>query len=336
MNKKKKQYYFELIDVIVFIVRWRKQLIILSSAAAILSIIISSPLVIKPKFKSTAVFYPSTNNSISNALLADSRVTQKDPLEFGEQVAAQQYVQILESDVLKSRVIRQFNLAEHYKIPADDKEINFKVGKLYAKNISTKKTPYASIEVNVLDEDPQMAANIANGVVSILDSVKTEVQKRVALQALAIIENEYKRKEEEVNTIKTRMRELGEKGVYFYEEQSKAITEVMGKVGPNDFVIKQQKALSMYGAESKFLYGTLELQVEQLNELKKKFDQAKIDVDARLSNVFILQTASAAERKTYPIRWMIVVGSIIGTFVMSCIVLLFIEKFREQKDALIA
>ena len=107
-------------------------------------------------------------------------------------------------------------------------------------------------------------------------------------------------------------------------------------MGQNEYVTKQQKALALYGAESQYLYGTLELQVEQLNELKKKLDQAKIDVDARLSNVFILQTAAPAERKTYPIRWMILVGSVIGTFVVSCIVLLFIEKFKNEKENFIA
>jgi uncharacterized protein involved in exopolysaccharide biosynthesis len=54
-----------------------------------------------------------------------------------------------------------------------------------------------------------------------------------------------------------------------------------------------------------------------------------------LSNVFILQTASAAERKAYPIRWMIVLGAVIGTFVMSCIVLIFIEKVKKKKIAFV-
>jgi uncharacterized protein involved in exopolysaccharide biosynthesis len=310
-------------------------LLLLCGSSAILAILLSSPLIIKPKYKSTAVFYPSTNNSISNALLSDSRTSKKDPLEFGEQVAAQQYVQILESDALKNRVIKHFNLVSHYQIDPNDKEINYKVGKEYAKNISAKKTPYASIEVNVLDVDPQLAAAIANGIVSILDSVKTEVQKTVALQALTIIETEYNRKVDEINNIKLRMKEIGEKGVYSFEEQSKAITELIGKTGINEYVTKQQKALSEYGAENMYLAGNLELQVEQLNELKKKFDQAKIDVDAHLSNVFILQNASPAERKTYPIRWMIVLGAVIGTFVMSCIVLIFIEKFKHKKIAFI-
>lgn len=332
MNKRKKQYYFELVDVMAFMVKWRKHLIIVSVSAAVLSIIFSGPWIIKPKFKSTAVFYPSTNNSISSALLTDSRVRSKDPLEFGEQVAAQQYVQLLESDYLKSKVIQNFNLAEHYKIKPDDKERNFKLGKMYAKNISVKKTPYASIEVDVLDEDPKVAADVANGIIAILDSVKTEVQKRVATQALQIIENEYKRKEQEINQIKTSIQSLGAKGVYDFAEQSKAITELAGKNGSLEFIRKQQNALSEYGAEAQSLQNTLILQVEQLNELKKKLDQAKIDVTETLSNVFIIQTATPAERKTYPIRSVIVLVSTLGAFVFACIVLLFIEKLRNSKN----
>jgi uncharacterized protein involved in exopolysaccharide biosynthesis len=336
MNKKKKQYYFELIDVFHFIIKWRKKLIIICSVSALLSIIISSPWIIKPKYKSTAVFYPSMNNSISSALLTDSRVKQKDPLEFGEQVAAQQYVQILESDYLKGKVIQRYNLLENYKIDPTDPEKNYKLGKKYDKNISVKKTPYASIEISVLDENPEVAAELANGIVMILDSVKTEVQRKLALQALYIIETEYKRKEEEINTIKTRMQELGAKGVYNVEEQAKAITEIIGKVGINENIRKQQNNLATFGAESQSLTSTLELQVEQMNELKKKLDQAKIDVEGNLSNVFILQNASPAERKSYPLRSLIVIGSILGSFILACIVLLFVEKFSQQKHHLIS
>jgi uncharacterized protein involved in exopolysaccharide biosynthesis len=104
----------------------------------------------------------------------------------------------------------------------------------------------------------------------------------------------------------------------------------------NENIRKQQNNLAQYGAESQSLYNTLELQVEQMNELKKKLDQAKIDVEGNLSNVFILQNASPAERKTYPIRSLIVLGSILGAFLLSCIVLLFVEKFQHQKDNFIS
>ncbi len=329
MNKKKKQYYFELVDVLSFMLKWKKHLTIITVSAAVLAIIFSGTWFIKPKYLSTAIFYPSTNNSISSALLTDSRIRSKDHLEFGQLDAAQQYVQLLESDYLKQKVIVAFNLDSHYRINPNDKERNFKLGRMYAKNISVKKTPYASIEINVLDEDPVKAADIANGVVSILDTVKNEVHKQVARQALGIIEKEYQRKQEEINEIKSRIREIGLKGVYDVAEQSKALTELAGKNGSLEYIKKQQNALAEFGAEANSLSNTLTLQVEQLNELKKKYDQAKIDVEEKLSSVFIIQTASPAERKTYPVRSVIVMVSALGAFVLGCVVLLLVEKFKN-------
>lgn len=329
MSQEKRTYYFELVDVVKFLIKYKKPLSVISIGAGIAAIIFSSPWFMKPLYQSTAIFYPSTNNSISTALLSDSRTRSKDPLEFGEQATAQQFIQMLESDNLKSRVIKNFNLQEHYKIKSDDSEKNFKLGNLYRKHISVRKTPYASIEINVMDEVPEKAAEIANGIVQILDSVKTDIQKRVALQALAIIEQQYKNKEAEVNSIKQTMRDLGAKGVYSFEEQSKAITELAGKGGNQAYITKQQNSLAQYGSEALSSQETLVLELDKLSELRKKLEQANVDVSANLSNVFILQQATVAEKKAYPIRWIIVAVSMFGSFVLGCVVLLFTEKIRQ-------
>jgi capsule polysaccharide export protein KpsE/RkpR len=236
---------------------------------------------------------------------------------------------MLESDNLKTRVIKNFNLQEHYKIKPDDSEKNFKLGNLYRKHISVRKTPYASIEINVLDEVPEKAAEIANGIVQILDSVKTDIQKRVALQALAIIEQQYKNKEAEVNSIKQTMRDLGAKGVYSFEDQSKALVELAGKGGNQAYIAKQQSSLAQYGSEALSSQETLVLELDKLSELRKKLEQAKVDVSANLSNVFILQQATVAEKKAYPIRWIMVAVAMFGSFVLGCVVLLFTEKIRQ-------
>jgi len=334
MTGNKRDYSFELIDVINFLLRWRKPLLYISAASAVISVIVSSPWIIRPMFKSTAIFYPSTNNSISSALFTDFRVKTKDPLEFGEQIAAQQYVQLLESDLLKSRVIKSFNLEQHYGIDSDDKVKNYKLGKIYNRNISIKKTPFASIEVNVLDEDPALAANIANGIVSILDSVKSEVQRRVATQALQIIEKEFRNKQNEVAGIQQRMKEIMENGVFDVEEQSKSVIEVGAKGGSPEFLKNQKEALAKYGAEANSLKGKMLLELEQLSELSKKYDQALVDVNAELSNVFIIQQASQAEKKSYPVRWLIIVVSVLSSFILGCVVLLFIDKYNQQKEKL--
>ncbi len=327
MKKYRKMYYFEMIDVVQFLIKWKRALIIISFTSAVASIICSGPWLIKPKFKSTAVFYPSTNNSVSSALLSDSKTSNKDPLQFGEQSAAQQFVQILESDYLKGRVIKHFNLLDNYQISIDDSEKNTKLIKKYNSNIAIKKTPFASIEINVLDENPETAANIANGIVSILDSVKREVQKRIADQALIIVEKQYRNKENEVTEIKMRMKEIGLKGVFSYEEQTKAIAEIASRGGNSENIKQQQANLAEYGSEALSLHETLVLELEKLSELRKKLEESRVDVESNLSNVFIISSATPAEKKSYPVRWLITVVSIFGSFIAGCVVLLFVDKF---------
>ncbi len=330
MSKKKKSYYFELVDVVKFIARWKRPLIYVSSVAAILAIIFSSPFIIKPRFLSKAVFYPTSNNSISSAILGDSRTKGKDPLEFGEQVSAQQFVQILESENLKARVINRYKLFSRYNIDKDDKEKNYKIGKMYDEYISIRKTPYASIEVSVLDIEPTYAAEIANGIIEMADSVKIEVQRKIATQALTIIQQQYNNKVIYIADIEKRMREIGAKGVYSFEDQSAAITTLAARGGDAGFIKKQQDALAMYGAEAHGLKSQLEYEGESLTELSKKLERAKVDVDAVLSNVFIISHATPADKKAYPVRWLIVLVSTMGAFVLACVVLLVIEKYQKQ------
>jgi len=51
--------FFNSIELINLLARWKKQLMIVGLASLVLSAVFSSPFFIKPKFKSTAIVYPS-------------------------------------------------------------------------------------------------------------------------------------------------------------------------------------------------------------------------------------------------------------------------------------
>ncbi|MEK0439120.1 MAG: hypothetical protein RLZZ504_36, partial [Bacteroidota bacterium] len=68
-----------LADVINFFWRWRKVLMVACGIAALTAIVVTMPFITKPKYQATHIFYPTKNNSISDALLTDARQRQKDP-----------------------------------------------------------------------------------------------------------------------------------------------------------------------------------------------------------------------------------------------------------------
>ena len=143
-------------DVVNFFWRWRKVIFVVCLIAGLLSVLITSPLITKPKYKATHVFYPTTNNSISNALLTELNQRQKDPLEFGEEEEAEKALQVLQSGELLSRLVRNFNLLKHYGIdPKTETHPQTALEYKIEENIHFSRTRYLSIKIEVLDEDPQ-------------------------------------------------------------------------------------------------------------------------------------------------------------------------------------
>ena len=328
--KQSKEFELNFTEIASIIWQKRKPLIIVGSISILLSSIFSGPFFIKPKFKSEVVFYPTTINSIGNAMFTDLTQRQADPLAFGEEEEAENALQLLNSSALQGRIVRNFDLMNHYGI--DGQSPLTDLAKEMAKNIQFKRTRHLAVSITVLDEDPIKSAEIANGIAILYDSVKTEIQKQVSLEALQIVKDEFKNKEAEVWDLRTRLKDLGQKGITNYEEQSRAISEELYKaVSPSKIssLKKQQEELAKYAGEFTYLNETLILELESLSKLRKRFEKAKVDVEKTLPQKFVLTSASPAEKKSYPIRWLIVlVVTVIVTF--SSIVVLLIRNNKEN------
>ena len=172
-----KNYSFDSLSVVEFLYKWRKPLLIVTILAGIVSIIFTGPTFIKPRFKSTVVFYPATTNSISKALLNENAYDRSDPLAFGEEEEAEQLIQILYSDDIQSFIIEKYDLMNHYDIKPNAKFKNTQLARKFSDNIRFRRTEYSSVEIEVLDTDPEIAAGIANDIAALLDETKNKIQR---------------------------------------------------------------------------------------------------------------------------------------------------------------
>lgn len=322
-------------DVMALFTRWKRQLIIVGISAIVLSAALSY--LITPKYKASVIFYPTTNNSISNALLTDLNQRQKDPLEFGEEEEAEKALQILQSSRLTERLVKNFDLMKHYKIDENSSLKNTKLQNKIESNISYSRTRYLSIKIDVLDEDPKKAADIANGIANLFDTIKNEIQQEVAVPALAIMKRALDGKEAEVNEIKAKMLKIGQDGVTNYEEQARAVAEEIykarsaGKMDKVNALMEEQKNLVQFGGEFTSLYVTLELELEKLADLKQKYEKAEIDVKERLNNKFTVSAAGIAEQRAYPVRKLIVLIALISALAAASIFFAIYEKIKGVK-----
>ncbi len=324
---------FDSINLLVFLLKWKKQLIIVCGAAALISSTVS--LIIEEKFESTYVFFPAFSSSISKGVMTEDAGAKNDIVQFGEEEQAEQMLQILNSEMIRDRIVAKYQLMTHYEIGADESFPQTKLIKTWEDNVSYKRTEFQSIEIRVLDKDKNMAADIANDIASLLDSAKNAMIHGRAKQALIVIKEEYEKMEARMRASDDTLRILGEKGIANAEKQTEMLSQEYYKVVAqgNKSASKQLKqmldTLGKYGPLQERLIDQREFELERLLLLRAKYEELKVDATQNVTHKFTVNKAWASEKKAYPIRWLIVVVSVIATFVFSVLIIIGLENYQR-------
>lgn len=364
-QKARETAYLESTSIFVTLVKWRKPLLITVLAAAVVSCIFSSSYFITPKYKSTVIFFPTASTSISRAILDHNVSDKQDLLAFGEEEQAEQMLQILNSDEIRDIIIKKYDLMKHYHIDPNSEFPQTQLVGEFEDNISFRQTEYLSIRIDVLDTDPKVAAGIANDIASLVDSMKTKIQRERATEALRIVETEYNTKLAQIKTMEDSLTWLRSMGIMDYKNQSIIWTEEYAKSSSaftNETAslsvleqyrenrdtsiintkarikgaearmkMMQQKldALAKFGGANVALTEQMDIEREDLNELKLQYDKLRVDVQQNLPHKFVVNKAVEAEKKSYPIRWLIVAVSVFCAFIIALITILIIERSKE-------
>ena len=315
---------------------YKKQLALIGIVAIILSAIFSGPYFITPLYKSTVILYPTASNSISKVLLSDNFNNTKDILEFGEIEQTEQMLQVLNSNKIRDRIVSKYNLLNHYEIKPDSKYKMTRLYEEYESNFEFRRTEYMAVKISVYDKDPQLASFMANDVAELVDSTINHMQKKIAIKAFKIVEVEYNKLKNEIKAKEDSLTVLREFGVHDYESQSEMFNRQLAieMAKGNDISIsrleKKLETLATYGGPYVSIRDALEHDKKQLSQLKAKYEEAKVDANESLPHTFVINTAYKAEKKTYPIRWLIVVITTFAALFFAILLFSVIDMFSGQ------
>lgn len=334
-NNEKVNNDFNSQNILFFIYQWRKQLMIVGIAAAIVSSI--AAMLIRNKYESAVVIFPATTNSISKSLLNDNYV-KEDVLQFGEEEQAEQMLQILNSESIRGRIMQKYDLMNHYEIEPDSKYRRTQLSDEYESNVSFKRTKFMSVEIKVLDWDADTAALIANDIAALYDSTKLSIQRSRSGAALKIVEQEYFARIQEIEDVTDSIKKINELGLLDYKSQSenttKQYTNAIAK-GNTQAARKLEGKLNIIakcGSRYEGFRNKSKLMHKQLIIIKTKYEQAKVDAEQALPQKFIVSNAYPAEKKSYPVRWIIVAVSTLSTLLFAIIFILLLENLKQFKS----
>ena len=133
---------FKTEDILKGLLPHWKKLTIVALVAIVVGIFISSPMVIKPLYKSYSVVYP-VNLSPSS-----------------EESSTEQLLQWFNSEEVKKAVCDKFDLYKHYDVDTLDPRHQTWFNLKFKERVSINATLYESVEISVKDQDPYMAKKI--------------------------------------------------------------------------------------------------------------------------------------------------------------------------------
>ncbi|WP_162303672.1 hypothetical protein [Hymenobacter sediminis] len=316
-------------------------------------------------YKSTAVFFP-TNPQTTDP---DRVATEGSKLDLnGRTEDLDRIITIGQSQPVADLIIKRFHLYERYEVgqPGDEKADN-EVLREFSSNLDIVHNERDAIELTFQDKDKQFAARIANTLVQVIDSINQRLTLENRRNVLGLYQQNYQFLDDEFE--KTRQQLLGARrrygiyGIYGMEQQSRYLAreilkvqselgQALGSGADARRVAGLRRALrnlthnsgedNVMNLES-FTQGidSVNLLTLRMTDLQERliiargdYETADLAIRGKLSSLYIVQKAYPATKKSKPVRWLIVVGSVFLTLVLSLVVVTLLELWRRNSRTL--
>lgn len=309
--------YFSSGNLIRLISRWKFHLVVIIVIAAAASAFFSGEMFIRPKFRSTAVLYPTNLNP------------------YGDESPTEQMLQLLQSNDIRNHIFEKFGMARHYGIDTNYRGYYSMLVGDFNENVSVRKTEYESVKIDVLDTDADTACAIVKEYIAALDMKARELQREKFKEVADLYAKLLLEKKAEIDTMEARLKELRVTyGILHYEAQAKELTKKYlnskggDKAGAND-VVTMIRNLEEKGGEFVALESNLKKERIAYNNIKGQYEENLKHFNKELTYSSLVVRPVPADKKSYPVRWIIVSAYTAATFFLALIVIAFIDRKKQ-------
>lgn len=211
-----------LLGVIGTMYRWRKAIRNVCILALIGSVAFA--LWLPNYYKSTTIFYPASPEVSKPELIFGS--SSKMIEYFGTDKDLDRLMEISYSNEVIDYLVSRFGLYKHYDIDSSGHEGLFWVRETFRGHYAVQKNKNDAVELSIEDQDPEMAARMANAARDKINEIAQRLVKNTQGTLLKSFEENIKQKQLDLNMLADSLRFLQAKyGIYSISEQGDRLTD---------------------------------------------------------------------------------------------------------------
>lgn len=288
-----------------------KLLAIIAIISAVAGTIFSGPTFIRPKFKSTLVVFPINIFPVS----IESETEQSQ--------------QIFLASAIRDSVIEKFNLWEHWGIAKDGDKAAYWMDLEYQTNISIARSQYESVVVKVMDFSPDTAKLIADEILVQYNNIAQGYYITKGQEYLNAANKTLEKRTAYIDSLQNRLQVLAtEYGVLEYEMQTKELTKSYYELLRNGASKEKMNEINLtldnlkkYGGESLKISVLLQEYMLYYAESVDQRDLYYLETQSNFRFYNLIEAPKAAVKKSFPVRWVIVMSTVLITLLLAIILL---------------
>jgi hypothetical protein len=313
---------FKTTNIIRLILRWKWPLLIIFLVALIASSVLSGPYFIKPKYKSFAIVYPANLTP------------------YSDENNTEQLLQVLQSEDLLFQIAKDFKLAKDYGLDTTDYLFRSKLMKKLSENVFIKRTEFESVMIEVYDYDANRAYKMVFALIDLMNYKIRNMHQEKAAEMVNLYKFELDQKQHQIDSIEGRLQFLRkEYNILEYKTQVKEYSKgfvksiTSGHKNPPVEINNTLTNLKEHGGEYTLLESYLWGLTNDYNQIKSEYDKAITDFNKKLTYSSVVTNPIAADKKSKPIRWLIVTITTASSLLLGLILFsIFGNPVRKDEN----
>lgn len=294
--------------------KWKVHIVVITLIGAVLGSALS--LMYSPRYSSFAIIYPVN--------LAP----------YSEESNSEQMVQILSSKYIKDKVIKSFNLVEHYNISVNNEDYLNELYSIYDNNISISKTEYESIKIFVVDENSKIAAHIVDSIIKFYNYKVASLYRVKIKEVVNVAHAEIVRWGSIRDSVDIEMSKIREKhGINDYKIQLKEVSVGIYKTNNKNLLVEGKEflnVLSEYGPQFELLSIAYYQATKEVNGATIAYYKSLKEHNKVITYAQIVTEPFVSYKKDYSKRYLIIFFSTLSSFIFSLLLILFLSKNNDR------
>lgn len=349
---------FSLMFLVQLVKKYALYIAAVVAISCILAIILTLPAFYPPEYRSSLVVFAHSPERYD---LDNPFGRQLGIYTYGDSKEAEKLINIAESEEFQLAVIDSLDLWSIYDIdPSSDGSPKFYVLENYRGNVSIKRVSGNGLEVSAYDTNPQLAADIVNTVVRLLNRFNRRMLQASRVSLGALLEQGERDLEMRISQMndsarQTRQRynilrsltqsevlaeqiliaqgELAEaqarsgaKSAAARAKQSRL--ESLTETGESMNLQSFQEGLDQVMA----LEEQLQSMSQELGVLRRRRQYLRTLGTAEYDTLVVPGQAIASDKKARPIRWVMLVGAFMVSLLVSLVGVILIDRMTQDKE----